>query len=150
MGEEEQSLEKEESPRTVALDGPEKEENSAQKLSSLKGIIISAGFTFLGVVIGVLGKGGFDVVLEEKRFLADQQLERQKLDADLVKLAIQASGKNGAETLGFMVDTNLIMDPEIRKGVKAYLESQKPVPTLSPSRPLEDELLLNPSVSKKS
>lgn len=51
-------------------------------------------------------------------------------DAELVKLALQASGINGAETLGFMVQTNLIEDSDIRKGVIAYLDSKKPVPRL--------------------
>jgi WD40 repeat protein len=46
-------------------------------------------------------------------------------------LALQASGGNGAETLGFMVQTNLIEDAEIRKGVIAYLDSKKPVPQLA-------------------
>ena len=61
--------------------------------------------------------------LEKEKFEESKRLERQKLDADLVKLALQASGINGAETLGFMVQTNLIEDAEIRKGVIAYLES---------------------------
>jgi hypothetical protein len=68
--------------------------------------------------------------LEKEKFEESKRLERQKLDADPVKLALQASGINGAETLGFMVQTNLIEDAEIRKGVIAYLDSKKPVPPL--------------------
>jgi hypothetical protein len=65
-----------------------------------------------------------------KGVIVSKHIERQKLDADLIKLALQASGIDGAETLGFMVQTNLIVDPDIRKEVIAYLDSKKPVPQL--------------------
>jgi len=48
---------------------PEKEENPAQKFSGLKGIARGAGLTFLGLVNVVLGKGGFDVSLEQRKLL---------------------------------------------------------------------------------
>src|SRR5258708_11398831 len=127
-------------------------EKPGEKPGTLKGIIITAAFTFLGGLIGVLGKGCYDLAiekqksiseltledkkttaelnLEKEKFEENKRLERQKLDAELVKLALEASGSNGAETLGFMVDTNLIEDVGIRKGVTAYLASKKPVPQL--------------------
>jgi WD40 repeat protein len=58
--------------------GPKTELNPAPKSNDLKGIIISAGLTFLGVVYGVFGKESSDVVFKEKVFLA----ERQELDSD--------------------------------------------------------------------
>jgi len=128
------------------------DEKPREKSGTLKGVIITAAFTLLGGIIGVLGKGYYDLAierqkstseltledkkvtaelnLEKEKFEENKRLERQKLDADLVKLALQASGGNGAETLGFMVQTNLIEDSDIRKGVIAYLESKKPVPQL--------------------
>jgi len=131
---------------------------ASEKPGGLRGIMITAAFTLLGGVIGVLGKGCYDLAIEKQKSVAELQLEqkkvdaelnlekekfeenkkleRQKLDSDLVKLALQASGVDkGGETLGFMVDTSLIVDPEIRKGVKAYLDSKKPVPALSTSNP---------------
>ena len=78
--------------------------------------------------------------LEKEKFEENKRLERQKLDADLVKLALQASGGNGAETLGFMVQTNLIEDSEIRNGVIAYLDSKKPVPQLQTEALPSDKL----------
>jgi WD40 repeat protein len=48
---------------------PEKEKNPAQKFSGLKGIAIGAGLAFLGLVNGVLGKGGFDVSFDASKLL---------------------------------------------------------------------------------
>jgi hypothetical protein len=128
------------------------DEHPSEKPGTLRGIILTAAFTLLGGIIGVLGKGCYDLAiekqkssaelqledkkvtaelnLEKEKFEENKRLERQKLDAELVKLALQASGINGAETLGFMVQTNLIEDSDIRKGVIAYLDSKKPVPRL--------------------
>jgi hypothetical protein len=128
------------------------DEKTREKPGTLRQVIITAAFTLLGGIIGVLGKGYYDLAiekqkstgelaledkkvtaelnLEKEKFEENKHLERQKLDADLVKLALQASSGTGAETLGFMVQTNLIEDSDIRKGVIAYLDSKKPVPRL--------------------
>lgn len=68
--------------------------------------------------------------LEKEKFEENTKLERQKLDYDIIKMVLQSSGSDRAETLGFMVDTNLISDPEIQKGVKEYLAAKKPVPQI--------------------
>jgi hypothetical protein len=95
----------------------------------------------LAGVVGALITGIFNVYvegqksereskLENEKFEENKKIERQKLDADLVKLALQSSGLNGAKTLGFMVQTHLIEDPEIREGINRYLTSNSPVPIL--------------------
>jgi hypothetical protein len=38
-----------------------------------------------------------ELKLETKKFEESQKIERQKLDSDLVKLALQSSGVNGAK-----------------------------------------------------
>jgi hypothetical protein len=109
--------------------------------SAIPGEWIIPLFTLLGVVLGALVTGISNVVvekqkskgelkLETKKFEESQKIERQKLDSDLVKLALQSSGVNGAKTLGFMVQTHLIEDPEIRAGITRYLASSSPVPIL--------------------
>jgi hypothetical protein len=139
------------------------DEHPSQKPGTLSGIIVTAAFTLLGGMIGVLGKGCYDLAiekqkssaqlqledkkviaelnLEKEKFEENKRLEWQKLDAELVKLALQASGTNGAETLGFMVQTNLIEDSDIRKGVMAYLDSKKPVPRLGVINVGQDDTL---------
>jgi hypothetical protein len=80
----------------------------------------------VGALIGVLGNGYFGI-----------SLERQKADTDLVKLAIQNPDETvRIQSLRFMVGTNLIRDPEIRKGVLNYLpktpqNAEKVVPSPS-------------------
>jgi hypothetical protein len=130
-------------------------EQPSGKPGEFRAVIIGALFTLMGGLIGVLGKGCYDLKIEadksaselkieEKKIDADlkleseksegsRKLERQKLDADLVKLALQGSEDSRRESLKFMVETNLIADPDIRKGVNEYLESKKPVPSLSSS-----------------
>jgi hypothetical protein len=149
MAEEESSQSASEEPK------PGGSQQSSGKPGDLRALIIGATFTLIGGLIGVLGKGCYDLAiekqksiaeiqLEEKKVAADLQLEteksegnrkleRQKLDADLVKLALQGSGDSRRDSLSFMVETNLIADPDIQKGVKAYLDSKKPVPFLSSS-----------------
>jgi hypothetical protein len=157
MAEEEPSKSASEEPK------PSGSEQPSGKSGDVKVVIISAIFTLIGGLIGVLGKGCYDLriaadnsksalkieerksaaelQLEEKRVDADlkleseksdgnRKLERQKLDADLVKLALQGTEERRRDSLGFMVDTNLIADPDIQKGVKAYLDSNKPLPSL--------------------
>jgi hypothetical protein len=75
------------------------EQKTEEKTSrGIRGVLLTAVFTFLRAVIGVLGKGYFDLAnekqksadelkLEEKKMDAEVQLERQKFDADLVKVA---------------------------------------------------------------
>jgi len=115
------------------------------KFGSLKTTIVAASFTLLGGIIGVLGKGYYDLriqdkkgdaelKLEKEKFEESKHLERQKLDSEIIKLVLQSSASDRAETLGFMVDTNLIEDSEIRNGVTAYLAAKKPVPRLETGR----------------
>jgi hypothetical protein len=69
-----------------------------------------------------------DIKLEDEKAEGSRKLERQKLDADLVKLALQGSEESRRQLLEFMVETNLISDPDIQKGVNGYLASKKPLP----------------------
>lgn len=138
MAEEEPSKSDSEEPK------PSGSEKPSGKLGDLKALIIGSIFTLLGGLIGVLGKGCYDLKIEDKKVNSDLQLEleksegerkleRQKLDADLVKLALQGTEDTRRDTLGFMVETNLIADPDIQKGVKSYLASNKPLPQFPPS-----------------
>ena len=72
-----------------------------------------------------------EIQLEREKFESSKKIERQKLDEELIKLALQAQELDKRrEALGFMVDTNLIADPDIRNGVKSYLQAQKTPPFL--------------------
>jgi hypothetical protein len=99
-------------------------------LTALFGAALGASVTGISNVYVEGQKSERELKLENEKFEENKKIERQKLDADLVKLALQSSGVNGAETLGFMVQTNLIEDAEIRKGVADFLASKKPVPLL--------------------
>jgi hypothetical protein len=100
--------------------------------------MLGALVTGISNVVVEKQKSKGELKLETKKFEESQKIERQKLDSDLVKLALQSSGVNGAKTLGFMVQTHLIEDPEIRAGITRYLASSSPVPILHEHGSLQD------------
>jgi hypothetical protein len=116
--------------------------------SGIKGILVSAAFTLLGAIIGVVGKGVFENSLERQKEAGEQLLERQKFDADLVKLAI-SSPKPGErlDFLDFMVQTHLIQDKDIREGVSKFVSdtrnTKKTVPQYQPPEKADVESLKN-------
>jgi hypothetical protein len=114
----------------------------------IRGLLISAAFTLLGAIIGVVGKGVFENSLERQKEAGEQLLERQKFDADLVKLAI-SSPKPGErlDFLDFMVETHLIQDKDIREGVSKFVNdtrnTKKTVPRYQPPEKADVESLKN-------
>ena len=116
--------------------------------SGIKGILVSAAFTLLGAIIGVVGKGVFENSLERQKEVGEQLLERQKFDADLVKLAI-SSPRPGErlDFLDFMVETHLIQDKDIREGVSKFVSdtrnTKKTVPQYQPPEKADVESLKN-------
>jgi hypothetical protein len=80
----------------------------------------------VGAIIGVVGKGVFENSLERQKEAGEQLLERQKFDADLVKLAI-SSPRPGErlDFLDFMVETHLIQDKDIREGVSKFVSNTR-------------------------
>jgi hypothetical protein len=107
---------------------------SGERSGGIKAVLITAGFTFLGTLVGIVGKGFFDqrleheksvqeIQLENQRALAQQQLERQRFDSELVKTAISANDPDTRlHFLEFMVKTHLILDADIRNGVEGYIQ----------------------------
>jgi hypothetical protein len=110
---------------------------------------MTAAFTLLGGIIGVLGKGYYDLAvereksasgleiertkveadikLEQEKFESSRKSERQKLDEDLIKLPLQSPEiDKRKEALSFMVETGLIADSDIKQGVENYLAQKKP------------------------
>ena len=80
----------------------------------------------MGAIIGVVGKGVFENSLERQKEAGEQLLERQKFDADLVKLAI-SSPRPGErlDFLDFMVETHLIQDKDVREGVSKFVSNPR-------------------------
>ncbi len=130
-------------------DAPEGQDKPADS----HGKLIIALFTCVGTLIGVLGKGCFDVQveqqktitelrseeqkasaeqkLEEQKASAEQQLERQRFDAELVKTALaSADQEKRIQFLEFMVQTHLILEKDIRDGVEGYVNRAKQNPTI--------------------
>jgi hypothetical protein len=111
----------------------ERKESANAQSGSIRSVLITSGFTLLGIVLGALVTGYFnlrtentkestELQIEQQKALKEIELEHQKFDADLVKMAIQARAVGDRiDFLRFMVSTNLISDPQIRKGVLEYL-----------------------------
>jgi hypothetical protein len=79
-------------------------------------------------------KSSSELQLEREKFESDRKSERQKLDEDLIKLALQSPEiDKRKEALSFMVETGLIADSDIKQGVEHYLAQKKPIPALATS-----------------
>ena len=98
MAEEEPSKSASEEPK------PSGSEQPSGKSGDVKVVIISAIFTLIGGLIGVLGKGCYDLriaadnsksalKIEERKSAAELQLEEKRVDADL-KLESEKSDGN--------------------------------------------------------
>ena len=116
--------------------------------SGIRGLLISAAFTLLGAIIGVVGKGIFENSLERQKEVGEQLLERQRFDADLVKLAISSPKPvERLDFLDFMVQTRLIQDKDIREGVSKFVSdtrnTKKTVPQYQPPEKADVESLKN-------
>jgi hypothetical protein len=120
-----------------SAENPEKG-GGTEKSGGIRGILITSGFTLLGAILGVLGTGYFNLQAEKTKSNAEIQLEHQKFDSELVKIAIAAPAeKDRVDFLRFMVIIHLISDPQIREGVLSYLppatkEEPKIVPRYQP------------------
>jgi hypothetical protein len=101
----------------------EEADGEQDKAGGIKGILIKAGFTVLGALFGVIGTGAFNYWVEGEKETGQEHIERQRFDADLVKLAIQAQKSDDRlDFLMFMVKTHLIQDKDIRDGVSVYVQ----------------------------
>jgi hypothetical protein len=139
----------------------EKSSQGEEKTAGFKAILITAGFTFLGTLIGVFGKGCSDLQVEKQKAAevqdverqkaaASQQLERQKFDSALVNTAIAGSDPDARlQFLEFMVKTHLILDKDIRDGVESYIKEvqansggakKKTVPQFVPTTETQQQL----------
>ena len=55
----------------------------SEKGGGLRGILIAAGFTLLGGIIGVLGKGYYDLKIENAKSASELEIEKTKVNADI-------------------------------------------------------------------
>jgi hypothetical protein len=54
-----------------------------EKSGGWRGILITAAFTLLGGIIGVLGKGYYDLAVEKEKSASELQNEKTKVDDDI-------------------------------------------------------------------
>jgi hypothetical protein len=118
---------------------------SDQQKAGLKGIVVNGLVGLLGILIGVLGKGQYDLFIEREKGQDQLSLERQKLDSELVKYATeQPTEDKSGQILSFMVNAGLIRDEDIKNGVSAYLKAHHDTApaTKEQSSPSTKDLLL--------
>jgi hypothetical protein len=134
-----------ESPMNEDTTTSEKNSPTGEKSGGIKAVLITAAFTFLGTLVGIFGKGWSDervahetaasqerteilrsvheLQLEQQKASEEQQLEKQRFEAEMIKAAI--AGKEPQDRLDFlefMVKVNLINDDKIKTGVEAYIQ----------------------------
>ena len=101
------------------------------KGSQVGALLITGILAILGTVAGGVIKGYWDSSLAEKKF-----------QTNLVMKALEApEQETRINSLRFMIETNLIVDPSIRSGLEEYLK-KKPdvVPQFKPSAPSYSEI----------
>lgn len=85
---------------------------SEQKGSQIGTLLITGLLAILGTVAGGVIKGYWDSSLADKKF-----------QTDLVMKALEAEElEDRINSLRFMLETNLIAEPQIRKGLEGYLQ----------------------------
>ena len=101
-----------------------------KKSDGWRGILITAAFSWLLEQLVSLArvatickskkkKSSSELQLEREKFESDCKIGRQKLDEDLIKLALQSPEiDKRKEALSFMVETGLIADSDIREGCR--------------------------------
>ncbi len=84
--------------------------------------LIGGIFALIGAIGGAATTGWSQV-----------QLARQKFNSDLVLKALESSApEERLESLKLLVETNLLQDAEIQKGVRAYAEAKQKNPSSIP------------------
>jgi hypothetical protein len=92
--------------------------------SPISALLITGLLAILGTVIGGAIQGYWETTLADKKFQAD--LVMKALEAD------DAAAR--ADSLHFMIETNLIADPAIRQGLDDYLSDKaRAVPRIRPT-----------------
>ena len=76
MQDEEKTLELDEETPEKSDQSPGKSEQASEKSAGTRGILLSAAFTLLGGIIGVLVTGGFNLAIEKQKSDAELSLER--------------------------------------------------------------------------
>jgi hypothetical protein len=90
--------------------------------SAIRNTLATGLLAVLGIVVGGVVKGCWDV-----------QLAKQKLDSDLVLKAVSAdSARDRAASLHFLLDAHLIQDRRIRDGLADYFEKNRNNPASVP------------------
>jgi hypothetical protein len=93
--------------------------------------IIGATVTAGGTAIGAWFTARSQMELEEKRQLAQQQIERFKADSTLILEVVKTSNATVArDNLKFLVTTEQISDEQRRNRIEKYLAGPGPTPTL--------------------
>jgi hypothetical protein len=88
----------------------------------VKTALIAAIAAVIGGVITLYG----NFLIEQNKEKGEQTIERQKFDAELIKLALQpATTDDRLNFLDFMVRTHLILDAEVRVGVQDYVRIEE-------------------------
>ena len=101
-------------------------EKLSEQTEKSGGGLKTAIITGVASIIGGLIVGGSNLVIEHFKEKGEQTIERQKFDAELIKLALQPATSDDRLTfLDFMVQTHLILDPDVRKGVGDYVGATK-------------------------
>lgn len=132
----------------------DKPDNGKEKLPDWRKYVTNAAFTIVGGLFGALVTGYYnlaiqknksdaelqiektkvdaEIQLEQETFQSSTKMERQKLDEELIRTALQPPEiEKRKEALQFMVETALISDPVIQKGVKEYLAGGKVPPQIA-------------------
>ncbi|MEN0038025.1 MAG: peptidoglycan-binding domain-containing protein [Cellvibrio sp.] len=89
---------------------------------AIRGTIVASVFALAGALGGAAVTGWSQV-----------QLAKQKFNSDLVLKALESGDPSQRlESLRLLIETNLIQDPEIKKGVREYAKSREAVPESIP------------------
>src|SRR5690349_12190168 len=101
-----------------------------EKGSPVRTVLVTGLLALLGTVAGGLVKGYMDTSLADKKFQTD--LVMKALEPDDPEARIKS--------LEFLVETNLVSDPQITNGVRSYLAKKSNVvpqfkPTFAPAAP---------------
>jgi len=93
------------------------------------GVIATAVVGLMSAVAGGVVKGYWEREVAIEKHRSESAMVKQKFESDLILKALQSgSTDERTKSLKFLVDTNLITDPEVQKGVRQLIEDPNSIP----------------------